>query len=262
MTAASRATQTAEALTQDGQPRGLRRLSAPDEFEENETCEEIIRRWRHDSIARKMSQCGKRLAAAPSSHAPVGTPLDEMTEIYVILALGIGLGLVFASPAERVINGIASTISPPQVQIAPSVAPAPEAATGAATIAFDKVSGKIWASVEINGVPARLELDTGCNEILLTAEIAKRARLVGEGSTYEVMGIGGGTVKEKAARVALLSVGGISIKDARVWVEESPDPSLQSQKLDGLLGLSFMRKFQVRMANGVLELTPLAAKRN
>lgn len=255
MTAASRATQTAEALTQDGQPRGLRLLSAPDEFQEIETCEEMIRRWQHDRITHKMSQCGKRLAAAPSSLAPVGTPLDEMTEIYVILGLGIGLGLVFAGAAERVIDGIASTISPPQVQIA--AARAPEAATGAATIAFDKVSGKIWASVEINGVPARLELDTGCNEILLTAEIAKRARLVGEGSTYEVMGIGGGTVKEKAARVALLSVGGISIKDARVWIEESPDPSLQSQKLDGLLGLSFMRKFQVRMANGVFELTPL-----
>jgi predicted aspartyl protease len=249
MSATSLATQTAEPLTDDSQAPALRVVSARGEFEE------MRRRQRHDSISRKMSQCGKRLAPAPSSPALVGKPLDEMTEIYVIFGLGIGFGLVFSGVAERVIDSIASAISPPQVQSA--AARAPDVAMGAATIAFDKVSGKIWASVEINGVPARLELDTGCNEILLTAEIAKRAHLVGEGAAYETMGIGGGRVKEKAARVALLSVGGISIKDARVWVEESPDPSLQSQKLDGLLGLSFMRKFQVRMANGVFELTPL-----
>jgi predicted aspartyl protease len=258
MTAASLATRQHETPTQSRQAPSLRLVSAHDEFEEIETCEEMIRRWRHDRIAKKMSRHGKRLAAAPSSLAPIGTPLDEMTEIYVILALGIGLGLVFASPAERVINSIASTISPPQVQIAADRAP--EAATGAATIAFDRASGKIIVPVEINGVRARLHMDTGSAATFLTAEMAKRAGLVAEGATYESRGLGGGGIKVKPARATLFRVGGISIKDMPLWVEETPKTTFLDSNQDGLLGLDFLQKFDMHISNGVLELKPLGAK--
>lgn len=90
--------------------------------------------------------------------------------------------------------------------------------------------------------------------------MAKRAQLVAEGATYESKGMGGGKLKEKAARVALLSVGGSSIKNAMVWVEENSDLLLEGEKLDGLLGLSFLRHFDMRISNGVLELKPLGAK--
>ena len=92
MTAANLATQTAEALTPDRQPRALRLFSARDEFEEIDI-EEMCRRWRHRNIARKMSQCGKRLAPALSSPAPVETSFDELKEIFAIPATGMVLGL-------------------------------------------------------------------------------------------------------------------------------------------------------------------------
>jgi predicted aspartyl protease len=135
-------------------------------------------------------------------------------------------------------------------------------ATGAATIVFDEVNGKIVVPVEINGERARLWLDTGSNVTLLTAEMGKRAHLVAEGAAVEGMGIGGGKVKEKRARADLLRLGGSAIKNASVWVEENPDPMFEGTNVGGLLGLDFLQKFQVRIAGGVIELTPLAAKRD
>ena len=168
----------------------------------------------------------------------------------------MAFGLCFHDAGEWVLTIIAGA---PQLEDA---ARAPEVATGAAIITFDKASIRIIVPATINGVAARLQLDTGASETVLTAEMAKRAQLVAEGATYESKGMGGGKLKEKAARVALLSVGGSSIKNAMVWVEENSDLLLEGEKLDGLLGLSFLRHFDMRISNGVLELKPLGAKQD
>jgi predicted aspartyl protease len=125
-----------------------------------------------------------------------------------------------------------------------------------------RLEGRGVVPVEINGERARLWLDTGTYQTLLTAEMGKRAHLVAAGAAVEGMGVGGGKSKEKRARAALLRLGGSAIKNATVWVQENPDPMFEGKNVDGLLGLDFLQKFQVRIAGGVLELTPLAAKRD
>ncbi len=275
MTTTSLATQTAEALTQDWQPRGLRRLPARDEFEEIDI-EEMRRRWRHRNIARTMSLCGKRLAPVLSSPAPVETSSGEWKEIFAILGVGMAFGLCFHDAGEWVIDSVAPA-TPPQVEHAASAPPARitarvpaeeeaavipprEDAIGSARLRYNRrASAHLFVPVSVNGVIGRFILDTGAPNTMISAAFAARANvktlphIAFEMTTWATFHVNSGeadTIALGDARVAHMYVS--------VYTSDNDWPD---RNADGLLGLSFLEHFHMQLDRGVLELTPLGAER-
>jgi predicted aspartyl protease len=276
MTAANLATQTAEALTPDRRPSALRLFSARDEFEEIDI-EEMRRRWRHRNIARTMSLCGKRLAPALSSPASVDTSSDELKEIFAILATGMVLGLCLAAAWCGITASLAPTPAP-QVETAASLLPARitarvpaeeeaaviaprEDAIGSARLRYNRHGrGHLIVPVSVNGVIGRFILDTGAPNTMISAAFAARANvktlphIAFEMTTWATFHVNSGeadTIALGDARVAHMYVS--------VYTSDNDWPD---RNADGLLGLSFLEHFHMQLDRGVLELTPLAAKRD
>jgi predicted aspartyl protease len=224
--------------------------------------EENMRRWRHENVARKMSRCGKRLAPAP---APVETSSDEWDEwkgIAFILGLGAAFGLCFHDAGEWVLTSIAPariTARVPAEDEAPAVPPR-EDAIGSARLRYNRrASAHLIVPVSVNGVLGRFILDTGAPNTMISAAFAARANvktfphIAFEMTTWATFHVNSGeadTIALGDARVAHMYVS--------VYTSDNDWPERDA---DGLLGLSFLEHFHMQLDRGVLELTPLAAKR-
>jgi predicted aspartyl protease len=270
MTATS-PTQTAEALTEYRRAPSLRLVSAPDEYDEFE------RGLIHRRIARRMSQCGQRVAPVLSSPASVDTSSDEWKAIFVIL----GVGVAFGSCLPAAWRGITASVAPDaplQIETTANIAPARitarlpvedeaptipprEDAIGSARLSYNRrARAHLIVPVSVNGVIGRFILDTGAPNTMISAAFAARANVkmlphmsfeMATWATFHVKSGEADTIALGDARVAHMYVS--------VYTSDNDWPD---RNADGLLGLSFLEHFHMQLDRGVLELTPLAAKRD
>lgn len=129
---------------------------------------------------------------------------------------------------------------------------------GIGKVRFAKDRKTIDIQVKINGVEAWLCVDTGATKTLLTENLARRAQIqIFEDAPPRLSTLANGashTTQHACAQ--LIVVGNASLRNSQVAVykEEHKNPL---EKTEGLLGLSFLQHFDMRICNGVLELTPL-----
>jgi clan AA aspartic protease (TIGR02281 family) len=130
------------------------------------------------------------------------------------------------------------------VRVATVEAQQPEAAAAATTVAGIPLlrSGSHFLVEARLGQtqPARLLIDTGASLTMLTADTLKRrgigAHATGKSGTFNTAN---GRVRAPIYRLDSLSVGDWQVSDLEVGVLE-----LSDARIDGLLGMNFLRHFQ------------------
>jgi aspartyl protease family protein len=132
--------------------------------------------------------------------------------------------------------------------------------TGSALIRFDPKAPGIIAPVEVNGVPGRMLVDTGATRTLLSKPFADRAHIEPARSQGATVTTALGKTWLQGSRVDSIAVAGARLRDVPVFIESTAEGSF-GKGIDGLLGLSFLGNFQVRIASGALQLEPLAGAR-
>ncbi|WP_282012355.1 aspartyl protease family protein [Nitrospina watsonii] len=119
-------------------------------------------------------------------------------------------------------------------------------------------NGNYIAEVLINGsIPGKLMVDTGASGVTLSEELGRKIyRDLGVLPTLQVQ-TGGGTVDSPLLLLRSLKVGTAKVND----VEANVNPHLGAG-FDGLLGMSFLGDFQVRVdsSDDLLILDPLGKK--
>jgi aspartyl protease family protein len=113
----------------------------------------------------------------------------------------------------------------------------------------------ISVAVSINGVPGRFLLDTGATFVALKRSFAQRAKVeVDESSSLQLATANGITVGQrgKAKTVALrkLSAENVAI------VVQTDDRATYGDKIDGLLGMSFLSRFDMTIDAKSVRLKP------
>jgi len=132
---------------------------------------------------------------------------------------------------------------------------APLTGTGSALLRFDPNAAGIVVSVKINGVPARMVVDTGATRTVLSKQLASRARIEPSGPQGAIVTTALGKTWLPGGRADHISLGGANLSDVPVFIQNSAQRSF-GDDIDGLLGLSFLGNFDVRIGGGVLELRP------
>lgn len=127
---------------------------------------------------------------------------------------------------------------------------------GIAKVRYSTRSSAILVPVEVNGVAARMVLDTGATMTLLTQSFAKRAGVETGRRLGNVVTTANGRTWVNGGLAATMTLGGASLKNVPLHVHGAAGASL-GDGVDGLLGLSFLGNFKVSLNNGMLELAPL-----
>jgi clan AA aspartic protease (TIGR02281 family) len=131
----------------------------------------------------------------------------------------------------------------------------PLSGTGSARLRFDPNATAIIVPVEVNGVPARMVVDTGASRTALSKQLASRAGIEPSAPQGAIVTTAMGKTWLPGGRADHISLGGARLSDVPVFIQNSADRSF-GDGVDGLLGLSFLGNFHVRIGGGVLELRP------
>jgi clan AA aspartic protease (TIGR02281 family) len=108
-------------------------------------------------------------------------------------------------------------------------------------------------SAAVNGVEGVFILDTGATFVSVTRQFALRARLSPEAGDGLIMKTVGGIATADMAYASSLSVGKAEATSVVVAVLRGDDNPF-GNKLDGLLGMSFLSRFNVTLLPTSLEL--------
>lgn len=111
--------------------------------------------------------------------------------------------------------------------------------------------------VTINGAKGRMIVDTGASMVSITPGFASRARIFPDESNPMTFQVVGGTVQSAPGYAQLMEVGSTRAANVPVAVSMGNATAYGSQ-VDGLLGMTFLARFNVTLSNGILELKPRA----
>jgi predicted aspartyl protease len=109
--------------------------------------------------------------------------------------------------------------------------------------------------VVVNGVRARMVLDTGATIVSMTPSFASRAKIVTDEQNMMTIGVVGGVIQSAPGYANLIEVGKSRAADVPVAVSIGRDNAF-GPDLDGLLGMTFLARFVVTVSPGSLELKP------
>jgi aspartyl protease family protein len=168
-----------------------------------------------------------------------------MRNIVITSAIIGGLGIFMAQIADRFTPASASTASVKTASL-----PAP-AQTGARTLNIPRDQrGHFAADGRIDGQRVTFMLDTGASVVALNESSAARFGLRPTPGEYNAMvSTANGTIKAARARIAMIDLGGVIVRDVDAMV--LPDEALS----ENLLGLSFLSKLKrFEYANGMMVL--------
>jgi clan AA aspartic protease (TIGR02281 family) len=125
-----------------------------------------------------------------------------------------------------------------------------------ARVPFPGMIGVATLVVVINGVAGNFLLDTGATYVAVTPAFASKARLNVETGTQLPMKTVGGTAFAELAYATNVAVGKAEAQGVAVAVVRgAPDPF--GERLDGLLGMSFLARFKVNVSQSTIEFTAL-----
>jgi aspartyl protease family protein len=132
-------------------------------------------------------------------------------------------------------------------------------ATGTTRIArvpFPGMIGVTTVTAAINGIPGNFLLDTGATYVAVTTAFATKAKLSLETGTRLPMKTVGGSAFADLAYATTVAVGKAEAKGVPVAViRGAPDPF--GNRLDGLLGMSFLARFRLNISQNSIDLTAL-----
>ncbi|SED64668.1 aspartyl protease family protein [Rhizobiales bacterium GAS191] len=117
----------------------------------------------------------------------------------------------------------------------------------------------VVVKAEINGTKGVFVLDTGASFVSVQQEFAKRAKLpIDQGSNLTLHTANGDTsgILSKADSIKL---GGLTATNVPIVVQTSRE-KLYGETTDGLLGMSFLARFEVQIANGYIEIRGRSSK--
>ncbi|WP_407186014.1 TIGR02281 family clan AA aspartic protease [Bradyrhizobium centrosematis] len=171
-----------------------------------------------------------------------------MRNIMIIAAVMIGLGTFMAQMADRMSS--ASATSAPRTSVA--VAVAASAPAGGRSLAISRDGrGHFQTEGRIDGQRIGFMVDTGASVVALNETSAARFGLRPSRSDYNAtVSTANGTIKAARARIAMLDVGGLIVRDVDAMV--LPDEAL-SENLLGLSFLSRLKRFEYANGQMVLE---------
>lgn len=112
----------------------------------------------------------------------------------------------------------------------------------------------VTVSAEINGVRGNFVLDTGASFVSVKAGFADRARISQNAVSRVMMNTANGPVPALLSRADRIVVGKLAAVGVPVVVLGT-GMSTFGGNVDGLLGMSFLSRFDVRMTGGFIELT-------
>ena len=118
----------------------------------------------------------------------------------------------------------------------------------AATVAFDTDDGEIGLNVRLNGMPARVFLDSGASGIALSQQVATRLGLKSSGF-LEARGYGGSTDLHPVLVSRLEVPGAIQLSDVTAIAIDLPDTlnSYFTRPVSGFVGYDLLAHFVVRL---------------
>ena len=170
-----------------------------------------------------------------------------MRNILITAAILAGLGSFMAQMADKIMPASAST---PAVKQAEAPA-APQSVAGFRSLSVARdARGHFATEGSIDGQRIGFMVDTGASVVALNETSAARFGLRPTPGQYTAnVTTANGTVKAARARIAMLDVGGLIVRDVDAMV--LPDEALS----ENLLGLSFLSKLKrFEYANGQMVL--------
>ena len=161
-----------------------------------------------------------------------------MRNIMIFAAVMIGLGTFMADVADRMTPALASSVSHQAVPVA-MVASVTASSPGHTLNISQDVRGHFATEGRIEGQRIGFMVDTGASVVALNESSAARFGLRPSPGDYNAtVTTANGTLKAARARIAMIDVGGLVVRDVDAMV--LPDEALS----ENLLGLSFLKKLK------------------
>jgi clan AA aspartic protease (TIGR02281 family) len=110
----------------------------------------------------------------------------------------------------------------------------------------------VTARAEINGVTGVFIIDTGASYVSIRTNFAERAKIPRDGNEIK-LATANGLAKGKLSKADTVSLGKLVAKDVPVVVQAVDEKSF-GPGVDGLLGLSFLSRFEMQVAGGFIEI--------
>ena len=110
----------------------------------------------------------------------------------------------------------------------------------------------VMVKAEINGVRGLFILDTGATYVAMKSNFADRARISQTGAGEITMATANGLTKAKLAKAEKVTLGKLAATNVPVVIQNTDEKSYGAG-VDGLLGMRFLSRFEVQMANGSIE---------
>ncbi len=118
----------------------------------------------------------------------------------------------------------------------------------AADLPLSLVHDKLLVDVSINGMPARLAVDTGADVTMLTQPAANRVAVPRDFDHSMAMeGVGGTTNRIYIGHVGRLGLGKISLPDRQVAIADLRETDGRGGMIDGLLGVDVLSAYEVEI---------------
>jgi clan AA aspartic protease (TIGR02281 family) len=117
----------------------------------------------------------------------------------------------------------------------------------------------VTVKAEINGVRGLFVLDTGASYVTVKSGFADRAKIPQTGTSEINLITANGPAKAKLSKADKVLLGKLEATNVPVAVQSADDKSYGAG-VDGLLGMSFLSRFEVQMAGGFVEVRTRRAK--
>ncbi len=116
----------------------------------------------------------------------------------------------------------------------------------------------VTVKAEINGVRGLFVLDTGASYVAMKSAFANRAKIP-PSETEITMMTANGLAKATLSKADKVQLGRLEATNVPVVIQNVDDKSY-GNGVDGLLGMSFLSRFEVQMAAGSIEIRTRGAK--
>lgn len=118
----------------------------------------------------------------------------------------------------------------------------------------------VLVKAEINGVRGLFVLDTGASYTSVKSGFADRAHIPLTDASEITLSTANGLAKAKLSKADKVALGKLTAADVPVAVQDVDDKSY-GVGVDGLLGMSFLSRFDIQMSNGSIEVRTRQAKK-
>jgi tetratricopeptide (TPR) repeat protein len=129
-------------------------------------------------------------------------------------------------------------------------------ATGTARVSFAGTSDVRTLTVVVNGVAGNLILDTGATFVSITSQFARKAKVATEPGKQVILKTVGGKALAEIGYANSVSVGkaeALGVVTAVLRDDSNPF----GNRVDGLLGMNFLSRFNIKLSRTAIELTAI-----